>query len=285
MQKHQLKNSILSILRLQEPNTEIRLAHCNRCAEYADAVKRGEGHLYADCPKRGTFHGKAKPVVQGFMNRLLSVMQGSNPYVFKTHNIITNVGHAAANGRMSNQGGYSPFVNIGVGLGTGAAAATDMALQNEIAANGGQRGSATASQVTTSVANDTTQLVKTLSFTATFAVTEEGIFDNATAPIETTTTQSRVAGDTTVTVTSGTGFVNNDFVQWESEIVQVTSGGGTGTLTILRAQKGTSAASHASGTTLNDITANAGNLLARQVFSAINVVNGDSIQFTHKYQS
>jgi hypothetical protein len=202
----------------------------------------------------------------------------------RTHNLITNVGHAAANGRMSNQGGYSPFTNIAIGIGTGAAAATDMALQNEIAANGGQRGSATASQVTTGVTNDTTQLVKTFNLTASFAITEEGIVDNTTAPVQAATTQSRVAGDTTVTV-GANSFVNNDFLQWESEIVQVTSGGGTGTLTISRGQKGTSAASHASGTNLNDITANAGNLLARQQFAAINVVSGDSLQITHKYQT
>lgn len=229
-------------------------------------------------------NGNPKSVYSPFMTGLRAML-GMDIYVRKTHNLITNVGHAAANGRMSNQGGYSPFVNIAIGLGTGAAAATDIALQNEISTLGGQRGAATATQVTTSVTNDTTQLVKTFTFTGSFAVTEEGIVDNTTAPTQTTTTQSRIAGDTTVTVTSGTGIANNDYLQWETEIVQVTSGGGTGTLTISRGQKGTTAASHASGTTLNDQTANAANLLARQQFSAINVVSGDSIQFTHKYQS
>ncbi|MGA2443687.1 MAG: hypothetical protein ABSH08_22255, partial [Tepidisphaeraceae bacterium] len=64
-------------------------------------------------------------------------------------------------------------------------------------------------QVNTSVANDTTQLVHTWTFSATFAVTEEGILDAAST----------------------------------------------------------------------------GNLLARQVFSAINVVSGDSLTVTHKYQT
>jgi hypothetical protein len=222
---------------------------------------------------REKFHLKAKIALLGFYASVL-----------RTHNLITNVGHAAANGRMSNQGGYSPFTNIAIGIGTGAAAATDMALQSESTGNGSNRAAATATQVTTSVTNDTTQLVKTFNFTASFVITEEGILDNATAPVQVATTQSRVAGDTTVTV-GANSFVNNDFVQWESEIVQVTSGGGTGTLTISRAQKGTSAASHASGTNMNDITANAGNLLARQQFSAINVANGDSLQITHKYQT
>src|SRR5579885_695120 len=88
----------------------------------------------------------------------IPLLTGRYAEVMFSHNLITNVGHAGANGRMSNQGSYSPFVNIAIGQGTGAAAATDMALQNEINANGGQRAAATATQVTTSVTNDTTQL-------------------------------------------------------------------------------------------------------------------------------
>lgn len=97
------------------------------------------------------------------------------------HNTITNAGHAAANGRMSNQGSYNPFVNLAIGTGTQATPATATALATEITTNGGQRGAATATQVQTTVANDTTQLVKTWTFTGSFAVTEEGIFDNASS--------------------------------------------------------------------------------------------------------
>jgi len=218
-----------------------------------------------------------------FRNRL--PLLGFYDSVLRTHNIITNVGHAAANGRISNQGGYGVFTDIAIGTGTLSVGATDMALFIEATGNGSNRAAATASQVTTSVTNDTTQLVITFTFTGSFAITEEGIFDGTAAPTQTTTTQSRINTDTTVTVTSGASFTNNDFVQWEQEIIQVTSGGGTGTLTIARAQKGTSAASHASGTTLNDITANGKNLLAHQGFSAVNVASGDSLQVTHKYQT
>lgn len=130
--------------------------------------------------------------------------------VLRTHNLITNVGHAAANARMSGQGSYSTFVNLAIGTGTTAAAAGDTALQTEITTLGGARGAATATQVTTTVTNDTTQLVKTWTFTGTFAVTEEGILDNATS---------------------------------------------------------------------------GGSLLAHQVFAAINVVSGDSLQVTHKYST
>lgn len=136
-------------------------------------------------------------------------LTGKPVFSLETHNLVTNVGHAAANGRMSNQGGYNPFVYLAIGTGTTAAAATDTTLQTEITTNGGARASATASQVTTTVTNDTTQLVHTWTFTGSFAVTEEGILDAASV----------------------------------------------------------------------------GNLLARQVFAAINVVSGDSLTVTHKYST
>jgi len=96
-------------------------------------------------------------------------------------NTITNVGHAAGNGRISNQGSYNAMVNLAIGTGTQGTPATATALATEITTNGGARGAATATQVTTTVANDTTQLVKTWTFTGSFAVTEECIIDSATS--------------------------------------------------------------------------------------------------------
>lgn len=240
-------------------------------------------------------HGKIKPLWNetrlgqylrtryGVIARIPWIM-GSYAPVLRTHNLISNIGHAGANGRMSNQGSYSPFINLALGIGAETANALDQALSSEITTNGGARAAGTASQVTTTITNDTTQLVHTWAFTGSFSITEEGIFDSATAPTVTTTTQSRINTDTTVTVASGTGITNNDFLQWENEIVQVTSGGGTGTLTITRAQKGTTAASHASGTGLVDINTSA-NMLAKQTFLALPVASGDSLQVTHKYQT
>lgn len=96
-------------------------------------------------------------------------------------NTITNVGHAAGNGRISNQGSYNAMVNLAIGAGAQGTPATATALAAEITTGGGARGAATASQVTTTVTNDTTQLVKTWTFTASFAITEECIIDNATS--------------------------------------------------------------------------------------------------------
>jgi hypothetical protein len=97
-------------------------------------------------------------------------------------NTITNVGHAAANGKLSNQGGYSTFTALAIGTGTQGTPATSTALAAEISTNGGARGTAgTISQVTTTVTNDTTSLVKTWTFSGGFSITEEGIFDNASS--------------------------------------------------------------------------------------------------------
>jgi hypothetical protein len=60
-------------------------------------------------------------------------------------------------------------------------------------------------------------------------------------------------GATTAHVTSGTSIANNDYIQVDSEIMKVSAGGGTGTLTVARAQVGTSAATHLNGATTQDV--------------------------------
>ena len=124
------------------------------------------------------------------------------------HNLVVDAGKAGVASRINGSGGEAAFTYIAIGTGTTAAAAGDTALQTEITTGGGARANATASRVTTAVTNDTAQLQYTFNFTASFAVTESG---------------------------------------------------------------GLNAAS-------------AGTLLARQVFSAINVANGDSLQVTWKFQ-
>lgn len=103
----------------------------------------------------------------------------------------------------------APVTAIAIGTNTTAAAAGNTALGAEITTNGGERGAATTSNATTTTAGDTARWVKTFTFTGSFAVTEEALFDD-----------------------------------------------------------------NSSG----------GNMLARQVFSAVNVVSGDSLQITHNVQ-
>lgn len=124
-------------------------------------------------------------------------------------NLVTSAGKAGVASRINGAGSEAAFTYIAVGTGTTAAAAGDTALQTELAASGLSRAAATPSRVTTSVTNDTAQLVLTFTVTGTAAVTESGVLN--------------------------------------------ASSGGV--------------------------------LLARQVFSAINVVNGDSLQITWKFQA
>lgn len=92
-------------------------------------------------------------------------------------NLVVNTGHK----KYADQVGgttTAPVTAIAIGTGTTAAAATDTALQTEITTNGGARGAATVSNTTTSTTGDTEQWQKTFTFTGSFAVTEEGLFDN-----------------------------------------------------------------------------------------------------------
>jgi hypothetical protein len=132
-------------------------------------------------------------------------------------NLITDAGRAAVASRINGSGAAAAFTSIGQGTGTTAASAADTALQTGVTAAGAAdsgvhalaTASVTVSRVTTTVTNDTAQLVGTVSESATIAITESGVFNADTA----------------------------------------------------------------------------GTLLCRQVFTAVNVVNGDSLQFTWKIKA
>jgi len=93
----------------------------------------------------------------------------------KGKNLITNVGLAQFAG-LINGVVTTPFTYIAIGIGTTAPSVTDTALASET-----HRSSAIASRVTTDVTDDTAQLVATFSFTASYAITESGVFDAKTA--------------------------------------------------------------------------------------------------------
>ncbi len=94
-------------------------------------------------------------------------------------NLITSAGKAGSASRLMGAGGEAAFTYMAIGTGTTAANIADTTLQTEITTNGGQRAAGTASRVTTTVTNDTAQLVLTYTFTGSFAVTESGILNAA----------------------------------------------------------------------------------------------------------
>lgn len=152
-----------------------------------------------------------------FLKFLLSPIMGKWSASKFTHNLVVDAGKAGVASRINGAGAAAAFTAIGQGTGTTAAAAGDTTLQTGVKADGTAdagvhalaTASVTASRVTTTVTNDTAQLVGTVAETATIAVTESGVFNADTS----------------------------------------------------------------------------GTMLCRQTFSAINVVNGDSIQFTWKIKA
>jgi len=70
-----------------------------------------------------------------------------------------------------------PVTAIALGIGTGGTTA----LNSEITTAGGARGAATVTNTTTDTTGDTEQWVKTFTFSGSFAITEEGLFDNNTS--------------------------------------------------------------------------------------------------------
>ncbi len=95
-------------------------------------------------------------------------------------NLVTNAGFALNAGLLCGSGTPAAVTYIALGTGTTAAAVTDTVLQTEITTGGLARSAATVSLVTTTVTNDTAQLLNTFTATASFAVTESGIFNAAT---------------------------------------------------------------------------------------------------------
>jgi hypothetical protein len=94
-------------------------------------------------------------------------------------NLVVNAGLAGMASRANGAGGEAAFTYIALGIGTTAAAAGDTTLESEITTAGGERASATASRVTTTVSNDTAQLLNTFNFTGSFSVTESGVLNAA----------------------------------------------------------------------------------------------------------
>ena len=119
--------------------------------------------------------------VRGWTDVILTDSDGRIKQRFVKPNAITNVGHAAANAMISGQWSGGDFSYLALGTGTIGSPTTATALAAEISTGGGARALATLSQVTTSITDDTAQLTYTWTFSASFAITEEGIFDAGSA--------------------------------------------------------------------------------------------------------
>jgi hypothetical protein len=150
------------------------------------------------------FNDSTRP--RGIFELIVRDSRGKIKEVRLAKNLVTNAGFAGIASRINGAGAEAAGTYLAVGTGTNAANATDTTLQTEITDSGLARVAATASRVTTTVTDDTAQLLTTYTVTGTKAVTEAGYLNASSAGV----------------------------------------------------------------------------LFARSVFSAVNVVNGDSLQLTYK---
>ena len=95
-------------------------------------------------------------------------------------NLVTDAGFAAVAGQINGVGSVAAFTYIELGTGTTAADHADTAVETPISDSGLQRAAATCTLVTTTIANDTAQLLKSFSVTGAKAITESGVLNDAT---------------------------------------------------------------------------------------------------------
>lgn len=89
--------------------------------------------------------------------------------------VLTNAGKAIVTNRLKGSG--TEPLHVAMGTGAGTAAITDTTLFTEVET----RTAGTSTQQTTTVTNDTYQVVGTVTATATRAVTNAGLFDASSA--------------------------------------------------------------------------------------------------------
>jgi len=105
----------------------------------------------------------------------------------------------------------------------------------------------------------------TSAWTAFNAFADEGGNDMFASCANTTTTTLSAAitttGQTAISVTSGANIANGNFIQCGTEIMLVSAGGGTSSLTVVRAQEGSTAVTHLINAAVNTGFNTLGNIL------------------------
>lgn len=196
--------------------------------------------------------------------------------------VVTAKGREVITNRFSATGGTEPKI-LGWGTGTQTAATTDVGPFIEAAES---RVTGTSSQVTTTTTNDTYQVVGTITSASAQTIAEVFLTDSSTKPFSTTwSTAPTGTSGTTGTAAASYTPANNTYIQNEGEVMQVTGGSGSTSLTVTRAQNGSAAATHSNGTTITTgnppgtATANS-TMFLHASFTGLALSNGDSLQST-----
>lgn len=101
---------------------------------------------------------------------------GSLKWSDSVKNLVTDAGIAQL-ALLCGDATATPFTYIALGSSSTAVAGSDTALTSEIASGGLSRAAGTVSRVTTTLANDTYQVTKTFTASATLTIEELGIFN------------------------------------------------------------------------------------------------------------
>jgi hypothetical protein len=207
--------------------------------------------------------------------------------------VVTSKGREFISNRVgAGSGSFTEPKFIGWGTGGVAggpftAAVTDVAPFQESAE--ARTPSPTSSIVTTTTTNDTYQVVGTITATATRAIAEVFLVDSTTKSFSTTwstapTTTSGTSGTTAASYTPA----NNTYIQCRGEVMKVTAGTGTTSVTVQRGQNGSTAVTQSAGdaVTAGNIPgtsdANSTNMFLHADHGVLNLANGDSVQYTIK---
>lgn len=205
--------------------------------------------------------------------------------------LVTNVGVTALANDFNWATGYNTLKlanNHATGTGTTAAAATDIHLQTA-STNGGQTPVAGTQTLISAANSQKYQTVATISYTGTEAVTEWGLFTSST--LSATTGSPATASSATSLTATGTPYTaSSSSVRGEQQNIVVDTTAGSYGLILSNT---TSAMTVPAWYTISAGTAGStpGSTDAFSIqpvmwdhkeFAAINVVNGDSIQFTYQ---
>lgn len=176
----------------------------------------------------------------------------------------------------------------GVAGGPFTAAASDVAPFDEAPE---ARVTGTSTQATTSTVSDSYQVVGTITAGITETIAEVFLSDSATKPFATTVTGGTVVGSnsaTGLTVAATYTPANNTYIQIRTEVLKVTAGTGTTSLTVTRGQNGSAAIStiaNADEVTCGNVPpagtgSGTGNLFVHASFTGLALNSGDSLQST-----
>ncbi len=216
-------------------------------------------------------------------------------------NVVTSKGREIISFRMKgNPSSGTEPLNVGWGTGGIAggpftAAVTDVGPFSE---GSEARVAGTSSFVTTgsNSANDTYQVVGTVTADGSKTIAEVLLADTATKPFSTTVAAGGgtvIGSSSNTALTSGASYTpaNNSYIQIRTEVMKVTAGTGTTSLTVTRAQNGSAAIATIAasdvvqaGNIPGDTTVTNGNMFFHSDFTGLALSLGDSIQFTLKVQ-